>query len=198
LKDEIDTRRQRNLDRVRALVATYTSLRGAGQGRRNVQQSDVLRAAVVFLHATLEDFLRSLQQWKLPLAGEDSLNNVALTGQQGRPERFLLGKLAGFRGKTVEELINLSVTEHLGRSTYNNASEIAAALTGVGVNPQLVNQYFPALDSLMKRRHNIVHRADENVAIGRGHFRAMTISVAAVNDWVAVTDAFTRDVLNHL
>ncbi len=37
----------------------------------------------------------------------------------------------------------------------------------------------------MKRRHNIVHPADENVAMGRGHFQAMTISVPAVNDWIA-------------
>ena len=46
----------------------YTTRAGTGQGRRSVQDTDILRAAVVLLHATLEDLLRSLADWKLPTA----------------------------------------------------------------------------------------------------------------------------------
>lgn len=198
MKDEITVRSQRNLDRVHALVNTYDSIRGTGQGRRNVQKADILRAAVVFLHATLEDFLRSLEQWKLPLAGEDALNGVAIAGQQGRPERFLLGKLTGFRGKSVDEVITLSVSEHLSRSNYSDANEVASTLKRIGFNAQLVNRHFSELEALMKRRHNIVHRADENIATGSGHFRALTISMATVNRWTDVVAAFVWDVLSHL
>ena len=58
-----------NLDRVRNLVSLYSSSVGVGQGRRTVQDADILRAAVVLLHATLEDLLRSLAEWKLPHRG---------------------------------------------------------------------------------------------------------------------------------
>ncbi len=59
MKEAVATRLQWNLDRVKHLVAVYGQLEQAS-GRPTVQQADILRAAVVFLHATLEDFLRGL------------------------------------------------------------------------------------------------------------------------------------------
>jgi hypothetical protein len=67
MKTEIENRFNGNLERVEHLVALYETLT-TGPGRRPVDTSDILRSAVVFLHATLEDFLRSLLEWKLPSA----------------------------------------------------------------------------------------------------------------------------------
>ena len=61
MKPEIEHRFADNLTRVESLVAAYdtqVAARGAA-GRVAVPTADLLRAAVVFLHATLEDLLRS-------------------------------------------------------------------------------------------------------------------------------------------
>ena len=121
-----------------------------------------------------------------------------IVGLGVRPEKVLLGKLAGHRGKTVDALIRESVTEHLSRSNYGNTAEIAATLRIVGVDTAGVNRTFPTLDELMRRRHNIVHRADENVARGRGQFRAMTISMATVIEWVDAVQSFAAEFLGQL
>ena len=172
MRQQIQDRFGRNLARVRHLVDSYGQLAGAGQGRRPVNTSDLLRAATVFLHATLEDFLRSLERWRLPAAGEDRLNQIPLSGTGSRAERFSLGKLTNHRGKTVNDLIGESVEKHLERSNYNDTNDVAAVLELVGVPPADVDKHFPGLSELMRRRHHIVHQADRNDAAGQGQFQA--------------------------
>jgi hypothetical protein len=198
VKSRIQERLKRNLARVRHLVDTYGRLAGAGQGRRRVNTSDLLRAATVFLHATLEDFLRSIELWKLPAAGEDRLNQIALAGTIGRAEKFALGKLASHRGKTVDALIAESVTQHLERSNYNTTEDVVAVLKLAGVIPEDVNKHFGKLAELMRRRHHIVHQADKNERPGHGQFQARSIGTTTVNRWVEAVEAFGSDVLDRL
>jgi len=198
VKNQIQERFHRNLARVRHLVASYGQLAGDGQGRRPVNTSDLLRAATVFLHATLEDFLRSIELWKLPGAGEDRLNQIPLAGIEGRSEKFALGKLASHRGKTVDVLIKESVNLHLERSNYNNTDDVVAVLQLAGVVPAGVNRHFGPLAEMMGRRHHIVHQADKNDRPGHGQFQARSIGMATVNRWVASVEAFADDVLDRL
>ena len=95
MKSEIENRFNGNLDRVEYLVALYET-GSSGSGRRAVDTSDILRSAVVFLHATLEDFLRSLLEWKLPTAQASYLKDVPLVGKKPR-STFSLDDLALFR-----------------------------------------------------------------------------------------------------
>ena len=105
MKTRLRTRFEQNLARVNTLVSLYTNeLAGEGRGRRPVGSADILRASVVFLHATLEDFLRSLASWKLPLMGAEILNGIPLAGDE-RANKFPLGKLASFRDKTIQEVL---------------------------------------------------------------------------------------------
>jgi hypothetical protein len=198
LKSEIEERFRRNLARVRHLTASYGQLAGRGQGRRPVNTSDILRAATVFLHATLEDFLRSIELWKLPTAPEDRLNLVPLVGLQGRPERFSLGKLAQHRGKSIDNLIGQSVQAHLDRATYNDTSDVARVLELAGVPPAHVQHHFAALAEMMKRRHQIVHQADRNEKTGRGQYQAQSLSTTSVKNWVDAVEAFVTDCLARL
>ena len=80
MKTEIENRFNGNLERVGHLVEIYETLT-AGPGRRPVDTSDILRSAVVFLHAALEDFLRSLLEWKLPSAQASYLKDIPLKGK---------------------------------------------------------------------------------------------------------------------
>lgn len=51
-----------NLDRVRSVVALYDQVTGPSPGRPGVQESELLRVAVVYLHAAPEDLLRGLAE----------------------------------------------------------------------------------------------------------------------------------------
>src|SRR3989338_2368197 len=105
MKQPIVDRFALNISRVKNLVAIYQStLAGTGQGRRSHQKTDVLRAAVVLLHASVEDVLRSLAYWKLPNAATGVLDQFPLVGN-GPAMKFSLGALAAHRGKTVDDVL---------------------------------------------------------------------------------------------
>lgn len=94
MKVQIEQRLQDNITRVKSMVTIYEShIQGSGSGRRGYLQTDVLRAATVFLHASLEDLLRSLSYWKLPEAKKEIIDKIPLIGYQGNLKKFLLGEL---------------------------------------------------------------------------------------------------------
>lgn len=196
MKTEIETRFANNLERVEHLVAVYESATG-GAGRRAVDTSDVLRAAVVFLHATLEDFARSLLEWKLPTAAAPYLKEVPLAGRKPR-STFTLEDLAGFRGSTVNDLISRSVADHLERSNFNDPGEVDAVLERIGLTAKLLDPHRDKLGPMMKRRHWIVHRADRNTATGSGHHAARGLQKATVETWTTAVKQFGTDVLAQL
>lgn len=188
-----------NLDRATNLVKIYNDLYGKGRGRRAVHKADLLRAAVVFIHASLEDFLRSLAVTHLPRAGENVLNDIPLKGlsSSGRPEKFYLGKLVLHRGKFVDDLIEESVIAYIERSNFNNTQEISALLTSIGIDVSKVKKVFPDLEKMMKRRHLIVHRADRIEKKGQGKQIAQSINATDVNRWIKTTKSFMGLVLTQ-
>jgi hypothetical protein len=179
------------------MVATYESGAGKGKGRRSVEQTDLLRAAVVLLHATLEDLLRSLCEWKMPGANPEAFSEVPLVGTRGRT-RFGLPELATFRGSTVDDLITQSINEFLEKSSFNNPGDLKIALEKIGVGAHLVNQDAPVLAAMMTRRHWIAHRADRNPRKGRGHHLAASLANAAVIRWVESVERFGNVVVTVL
>ena len=159
--------------------------------------SDILRSAVVFLHATLEDFLRSLLEWKLPTAQASYLKDVPLAGKKPR-STYTLDDLALFRGSTVNDLISRSVADHLDRSNFNDPGEVAAVLERIGLLPSLLDPYRGKIGPLMKRRHWIVHRADRNTATGSGQHAALGLQKATVETWLNAVKQFGTSVLNQI
>jgi hypothetical protein len=181
VKDEIEERFAENLERVQHLVDVYAAT-APGPGRRDVKTTDILRAAVVFLHATLEDLLRSLLAWRLPMAAAEHLKDVPLEGKEART-KFTLDELAVHRGKTVDAVIAGSVLASLEESSFSHPGEVDRALEKVGLPKGLVDPFRPRLAPMMKRRHWIVHRADRNLASGAGHHPARSLQLAVVEDW---------------
>jgi hypothetical protein len=198
MKQRIVDRFELNIARVKNLVTIYQStLAGAGPGRRSHQKTDVLRAAVVLLHASVEDALRSLAYWKLPNAAAGVLDQFSLVGN-GPAMKFSLGALAEHRGKTVDDVLKASVDSYLERSNYNNTVEVSGFLTQIGLNVAAVNHTYPLLEELMKRRHQIVHRADRDEAGGQGNHKVRSVSPATVNNWIANVEAFIAAVLAQI
>jgi len=198
-KDELRSTADDNLARVDNLINVYeVHLLGVGRGRRPVSSSDVLRGAVVFLHAALEDFLRTLAEWKLPLSGADVLKEIPLVGTRGRAEKFTLGDLVSHRGKHIGQLFKESVSSYLDKSNYNNVGELKKLLENCGIDPSNVSSHFSELGKLMARRHHIVHRVDRNDTPGRGHHRAKPINHGNLHHWRSVVSDFIDDVLNEI
>jgi hypothetical protein len=152
-------------------------------------REDLLRAAVVFLHATVEELLRGLATAYLPLVGEDVLNRIPLAGSVDslRPEKFLLGRLSKYRDKTVDQLIEDSIDEHVARRTFSNTNEIASLFEQLGFEiDESLKEIFSRLSALIERRHQIVHRAD----VASGERKPTPLSPATVRDWVVAVRNF--------
>lgn len=198
--DKIKDNLKHNLDRVEALVATYESHPDAqGQGRKDAKVLDILRAAVVLLHASLEDALRGVAYWKLPFAEPDVLNTIPLAGHGPNPKKFLLGDLAEFRGLPVDEIFAASVKAYFERSNFNNTNEIAAFCRSVAIAPETLSRHFATLESMMERRHQIVHRADrQQQVLGSGDHEVRGISKGTVREWAKAVNAFTAELFTKL
>ena len=80
---------------------------------------------------------------------------------------------------------------HLDRSTFNSTQEIATAIKRCGLEVWTIEKLFPKLDQLIKRRHQIVHRADKLPKLGAGKQHAESLSPVDVKIWLgAVRDLF--------
>ena len=193
MRDAIRARFDENLGRVRRIVGFYDAI-GGGPGRRPVEVSDLLRAAVVLLHATFEDALRGLAEWKLPAAPGSAFADVPLAGMKGKT-RFDLSDLAAHRGRSVSDVIAESVAGYLDRSSFNNLGEVKALLGKIGIDPAMVDPFARSLVAMMSRRHWIVHRVDRNPAVGRGHHAGQPLSRSIVLRWIGMIERFVGAIL---
>ena len=167
LVDDLGSTLDKNISRVQNLMAINKEATNLKKGRKSTKSSDIMRATVVLLHSTLEDFLRTLLKLNLPNSGEDNLKSIPLGGatEFNRKTKFGLEELARHKGKTVEQVIELSVHQYLDRQSFNNSSDISSALQSIGIaiTPKM-QSFYPKLDEMIKRRHNIVHQADRQGA----------------------------------
>jgi len=197
MHEEIQSRLGANLDRVRAIVEVYQERAGTGPGRRSVATVDLLRAAVVFLHATLEDVLRSALEWKWPQStAREHLADIPLVGH--RKPKIELADLLPHRGKTIDDVIRQSIETQLERSNFNNVGEVKAALKRAGLDPALVAPYQTRLAGMIGRRHNIVHHAERHDSVGPGRHGAGSLARTVVATWVDAVDAFCTAVIANL
>jgi len=175
-------------ERISAPGAIFSIL---GKDAENAAQ-DVLRAAVVLTHAHLEEFLRTVARVLLPEGDEACLNDIPLAGIGGRKQNFPLGKLVQHRGKTVDEVIRASVSEYLERSNYNSTEEIGIFLQSVGFNTADHNKEFAAIQEMIERRHQIVHRADRFETVNLTVLKP--IRVGDVSRWHTATQNFMQSI----
>ena len=176
---------EQNMRRVENLVTLYTP---AGQGRQPLNQTDLLRAAIVMLHASLEDFLRELQLFTLRDASREALARYSLPGRGGKDVvKFTVADLSDYQDLKVIELIEKSAREyHMNHSTFNSGAQVVGALQNAGIDRLRIDLLpINIIDEMTKRRHNIVHHADRNQeSKGRGHHRVQTIKPATVTMYV--------------
>jgi hypothetical protein len=155
---------------------------------------------VVFLHATLEDVLRTVLARKWPeTALREHLEEIPVqVASDRRAVRLTLADLLMHRDKTVDALIRESVEQTLERSNFNNLGDVKVALSRSGLAPNLVGAYAARLAALMSRRHQIVHRADRQDAGGRGNHGAASLDVGTVEAWIAAVEGLCEAIVARL
>lgn len=189
----------KNFGRVNNLLDLYVSLNQGKKGRKPTHNLDLLRATVVLMHSTLEDYLRSILFWKMPQASQAVISKIPLVGQD-RKTKFDLGELSLHLGKTSDEIIRESVKEYLNRQSFNDTNDLASALNDIGltVTPE-IESCFSSLQEMIRRRHKIVHEADREIDIvGSGNHRIRSISLKTVIKWKLVVDKFVSKVNRQL
>jgi hypothetical protein len=187
-----------NMNRVAQLLFLHDSLKKSTEYSSNSATDDILRLSVVFVHSTLEEFLRRLAVELLPKADEKVLNSIPLITESGRAEKFSLGSLAKLKGKTIDEVITNSVESYYERSNFNNTVEISALFRDLGIDVSKVKHHFSEINNLMNRRHLIVHRADKVKQLKESSDALVTIKSEEVVKWLRVVTEFCADVIEEV
>jgi hypothetical protein len=160
--DEIQARSWANFRRIESLIrlAVWTVSGKDGAARRS-EASDVLRAAVVLLHATFEDAIRTLARYRLGRADAAALKIVEdALGARKKPYSFTLTELSNHRDKSVGKFIDDTIEVFLSDRSFGSTNAVSAFLPMIGLNVQDFDDLYPDLSRFMDRRHEIVHTAD--------------------------------------
>ena len=198
MTEPIEERFRANLARARNLVIMYNRVAGGLPGRPSVAESDLLRAAVVQLHACLEEMPRDVAARRLPRSAAETLRRIPLPIGTARARRFTLGDLADYRGRSVDEVIAEAVGAYLKRSTFGNLAKVSLVLGQVGLRVPTDRVLKSRIAAMMARRHQIGHRLDRNHLNGRGHHQARSMSKKTVEDWIEAVEAFGAEILGQI
>lgn len=194
-----------NVARVRGLLVSFKKLtkRRSTPDEPPSDPIDILRAAVVLLHATLEDLLRSLEELLLRNPTRADLHGIPFPGAgdraRGDAKITLVDLHTRFRGMPVDKVIQKAVDAHLNHLTYNNVADIKEAITRL----RLPRDTFPPrleqpLAVMIERRHMVAHRAD--VASSNPYnFRYLeglgALTLSEVDSWTRAVEQLGNQVL---
>ena len=130
-----------NLSRVDSLLALYEILqkeeaRRLVSSKQDARSADILRAAVVLLHGSQEDYVRGmLSDWLFDRADSRELEGISLRGSaQKRAQKFTLRDLAQYKNEQVSDLIQSSIESQLSLVSFNQYSEICSWLSKIGIS----------------------------------------------------------------
>lgn len=198
-----------NIRRAQNFIMLYNSAtENRGPGRRDTLTTDILRAGVVFLHLTLEDYLRSIILSKkiamLSTTEADFkavLANVNLVGDntgKSSVKKYTLSEFWDVKDKPVIMIVEEALRDKVSYMTFNDYSQIVASLATVGIN--LSTNFNPdgIIDNYINRRHKIVHEADNNSAHGPGNYRATSINANTLSAWIKAANDLVSDIENQL
>lgn len=150
-----------NIRRVEALCKIYTLLQNDHKSQSEYKNTDVLRSAVVLLHASFEDYFRTiLIQW-LPLKAQTAtLKEISLPTRSGkRAEKFSFVDLIEYKEKNIEELLKDAVNKKFHATSFNNYKDIISWMKKIGLNDKGFSRQ-DEIEKAIKRRHTIVHETD--------------------------------------
>lgn len=175
-----------NIGRVNTLCILYETLQNLGVAEQSGNRlTDILRAAVVLLHSSFEEYFRNVLYELLPKNGEESdFKNISFVGSEGKREnKISIGQLIKHRSKTVDEVIQESIAETLSFTSFNDFSDICGWAEKAKINISSFSKQ-STLNKIINRRHKIVHEADNSKS--EPEFMLTPIKVKTVMEWIDV------------
>lgn len=160
--------------------------------------ADTLRAIVVFTHSSVETLLREIMRLRMKeqaSTSPDILKDIPLIGTSSynRSPKFSLKDLHNYRNKSVLQVVNESIDEHVSRKSFNSEDEIVASLKNVRIPEERFQTKLPLLAQMIKRRHRIVHEADHANSVEGVDLTP--ISVDEIKLWAVTTRDFYFDLI---
>jgi hypothetical protein len=156
--------------------------------------SDILRAAVVFTHASTEDLLRNVAEQRMSKTDPSRWQRICFAGSN-QVEKIDLAQLTKYGTRTAAEIVEDSIREHLARTSFNRIDDITNLMKALNLNSKPLEQYFSKLSQLMTRRHQIVHQADLSKAAPT---TPVPISFEEVESWITTATDFAVDLVGVL
>lgn len=186
-----------NIRRTRNFITLYEKAKSSGPGRKDTLTTDILRSGTVFLHATVEEYLRTtildcrLKKLEDKDNSKAALINVSLPGDNSghsKETKYKVMELLDYREFTVDELLKESLKDKTSYLTFNEYSQIVSSLNEVGIHINDKYDKQELIDGYIKRRHKIVHEGDKNENKGSGNYRTASINATQLNSWIEAAD----------
>ncbi len=178
----------RNIDRVKSLCALYNSLKTKEvKEGKDYKFTDVLRSAVVCLHSSFEEYFRSVLRDTMPsVCTQEDLAKIPFVSKDGRHyDKISVGSLLQYKGKSVDSIISGFIGETLDTTSFNNYSDIVNWSQRIKVDLSGFSAQ-EKIERMIKRRHRIVHEADNNKAGKENNTYSLTpIQESTVVEWIA-------------
>lgn len=181
-----------NLSRVKNLMLIYAANKNTPK-RPTIKESDILRAAVVFLHSAFEDYYRAtITNLLVKSSNNEALKEISLLGSKHkRAGNFTLLDLCPHRSMTVDDFIGSSIKQHMKKVSFNDYTDIAYWAKVVGIDLSTISEQ-SIIIAMVKRRHQIVHELDSNKNLGRGNHRSCPIGLQVVESWYEATENLVK------
>ena len=176
-----------NINRIETLLGLHGTVEATNEAKR-----DLLRAAVVLLHATTEDTMRGLIAWKLPHAPETCWEAV---GYDKKQQLMSAGtrELTKYRGKTINEVLAILAKLYVDQKLFNHVGDVKAALPSFSIKGKTKERLADLADKLepiMTRRHKIVHQSDREDGGETDHGKPRKIAIEEVTAWILAAKTF--------
>lgn len=127
----------------------------------SIKGEDVVRAVIVFLYASVEDFLRELVRILYKRLPEVRLDEIPIRVGSKNSKTIGLGTLARHPDKVFSNVVRESVNEWLSEKNFSKVPAVTAILQELRIKiDKNWTDYLKSLSQLMQRRHRIVHNAD--------------------------------------
>ena len=189
-----------NIDRVEGLIGLCNSIvenensnNGTPKSGRNSQlQEDILRGALVLIHASMEDFLRTLLKWKY---SNDDCEAII----EHLVKKSVIG--SSLNGKTS----NCCVVKRYLREFYSvgGKKKIVKSLSSIRIPKAISKAKIRCNDQddlaeMMNRRHKIVHSADRNFCAGKGKHDVNEITIESIDNYIEEVRELSKFVAEHV
>lgn len=187
--------------RVDHLVNLYEDFRAKlkkSKGRTFPHVTDILRSAVVFCHANLEQIMREYMLHEADWSDEFLSEIPLVNSDYPRAKKITLADLVPYADKGVDDLLIESVEKYLEKKSFTSVDDLIFVVKSCHLNVEDYKKHFPLLAEMIQRRHHIVHTADVEVKSGKGRQMTKTLSVKKVRDWNKASMEFSMGIAEDL